>query len=220
MRLTKYIIALALALGSLSAQASGDLKDILNAVGSKTSGNGSGALGALGNVINNLTATSEFELTDLQGTWNYQSPAVTFQSDNALQKVGGVAAAATIEEKIKPYYEKAGITSLVLIVEQDLTFTMKLKRGTLKGTITKDEKGNLEFNFSAFGKIKLGKISAFATKAGDTLNLTFDVSKLVSIMKTVASTANISSLNTITSLLSSYDGIYAGFKMTLSAEPA
>lgn len=197
--------------GTLTTHASGDLNDILNAV--KSSGNGSNALGAIGNVISNLTASSEFELTDLQGTWTYQSPAVTFQSDNALQKVGGVAAASAIEEKIKPYYEKAGITSLELTVKEDLTFTMKLKRGTLQGTVTKDDGGNLEFNFSAFGKIKLGKISAFATKSGNTLNLTFDVSKLISIMKTVSSVANISSLNTITTLLSSYEGIYAGFKM-------
>lgn len=207
---------MAFALGTITAQASGDLKDILNAV--KSSGNGSNALGAIGNVISNLTASSNFELTDLQGTWAYQSPAVTFQSDNALQKVGGVAAASAIEEKIKPYYEKAGITSLVLTVNEDLTFTMKLKRGTLQGTVTKDEEGNLEFNFSAFGKIKLGKVSAYATKSGDTLNLTFDVSKLISIMKTVASVANISSLNTITSLLSSYEGIYAGFKMNRTAD--
>lgn len=211
MRLTKYIIAMTFMFGTLTTHASGDLNDILNAV--KSSGNGSNALGAIGNVISNLTASSEFELTDLQGTWTYQSPAVTFQSDNALQKVGGVAAASAIEEKIKPYYEKAGITSLELTVKEDLTFTMKLKRGTLQGTVTKDDGGNLEFNFSAFGKIKLGKISAFATKSGNTLNLTFDVSKLISIMKTVSSVANISSLNTITTLLSSYEGIYAGFKM-------
>ncbi|MDE5595772.1 MAG: DUF4923 family protein, partial [Muribaculaceae bacterium] len=38
-------------------------------------------------------------------------------------------------------------------------------------------------------------------------------SKLISIVKTVSSVAGISSLNTISSLLSSYDGIYAGFKL-------
>lgn len=219
MRLTRHITALifVILLGGFSASASGDLKDILNAVGAKA-GNGNNALGAIGSAINNLTASSEFELTDLKGIWKYQSPAVTFQSDNALQKIGGAAAATAIEDKIKPYYEKAGITSLVLTIDEDLTFSMKLKRGTLKGTISKDESGNLEFHFSAFGKIKLGKMSAFATKAGDTLNLTFDVSKLVSIMKTVSSVANISSLNTITSLLSSYEGIYAGFKLKLEPE--
>lgn len=218
MRLPKILTAILIALCSLSAAAAptGDLKDILNAVGSKT-GKGSDALGAIGNAISNLTASSDFKIEDLRGTWNYQSPAVTFKSDNALQKVGGAAAASTIEAKMQPYYQKAGITSLVLTVNADSTFTMKLRRGSLKGNVSKDAQGNLEFKFSALGKINLGKVSAFATKSGDVLNLTFDVSKLISIIKSVASVANISSLNTISSLLSSYDGIYAGFKLKLVA---
>lgn len=215
MKLSKFIIiALALTV-TAPAFASGDLKDLLNSVssGKSSSDNGSNPLGGLGSIISNLTASSSFELADLQGTWAYESPAVTFKSDNVLQKAGGAAAASTIEGKIAPYYEKAGITALQLTVDAENNFTMKLKRGSLKGTVTKDEEGNLEFNFNAFGKIKLGKVSAYATKSGNTLNLTFDVSKLISIIKTVSSVSGISSLNTISSLLSSYDGIYAGFKL-------
>ena len=215
MKLTKNIIIVLALLTALPAMASGDLKDLLNSVtsGKSSSDNNSNPLGSLGSVIANLTASSSFELADLQGTWDYQSPAVTFQSDNVIQKAGGAAAASTIEGKMAPYYEKAGITSLQLTVDAENNFTMKLKRGSLKGTVSKDEQGNLEFNFSAFGKIKLGKVSAFATKSGNTLNLTFDVSKLISIVKSVSSVSGISSLNTISSLLSSYDGIYAGFKL-------
>ena len=215
MKLTKNIIIVLALLTALPAMASGDLKDLLNSVtsGKSSSDNNSNPLGSLGSVISNLTASSSFELADLQGTWDYQSPAVTFQSDNVIQKAGGAAAASTIEGKMAPYYEKAGITSLQLTVDAENNFTMKLKRGSLKGTVSKDEQGNLEFNFSAFGKINLGKVSAFATKSGNTLNLTFDVSKLISIVKSVSSVSGISSLNTISSLLSSYDGIYAGFKL-------
>ena len=215
MKLTKNIIIVLALLTALPAMASGDLKDLLNSVtsGKSSSDNNSNPLGSLGSVISNLTASSSFELADLQGTWDYQSPAVTFQSDNVIQKAGGAAAASTIEGKMAPYYEKAGITSLQLTVDAENNFTMKLKRGSLKGTVSKDEQGNLEFNFSAFGEIKLGKVSAFATKSGNTLNLTFDVSKLISIVKSVSSVSGISSLNTISSLLSSYDGIYAGFKL-------
>lgn len=212
------LILVAVVCYTTDAHATGDLKDILSSVAKGAGSSSSGdALGKLGDVISGLTATSNFELKDLTGTWEYESPAVTFQSDNALQKVGGAAAATAIEEKIAPYYEKAGVTALVLTVKEDQSFTMALKRGTLTGTISKDNEGNLEFNFSAFGKIKLGKISAYATKSGKTLNLTFDVSKLISIVKTVASVANISSLNTVSSLLSSYDGIYAGFKLRAKA---
>lgn len=205
------------AMANVNAATVGDLKDILNAVSSKTDGeNSNDTLGKLGSVISGLTATSDFEVADLVGTWNYESPSVTFQSDNALQKIGGSAAATAIEDKLEPYYKTAGIDALVLTVDDDMAFSMKLKRGTLKGSVSKNEEGNLEFSFSAFGKINLGKVSAYATKSGNSLNLTFDVSKLISIIKTVASVANISSLNTISSLLSSYEGIYAGFKLKLA----
>lgn len=222
MRLTKLLVIAACAIFTNAAMAteSQDLKDLLNSAASKaTSGsNGSNALGAVGSLISSFTATSNFELKDLQGVWAYESPAVTFQSDNALQKVGGVAAASTIESKLAPYYQKAGITALVLTVNSDLTFSMKLAKGTLTGTITKNDSGNLEFNFSAFGKFNLGKLSAYATKSGNTLNLTFDVSKLVAVLKKVSSVAGNASLSTITSLLSSYDGIYAGFKLNRTGD--
>lgn len=215
MKTSRFLAILAIvAVSAMTASASGDLKDLLKSASSAaSSGSNSNALGAIGNVISNLTASSSFEIADLRGTWVYDSPAVTFKSDNALQKVGGAAAASTIENKLAPYYKTAGITSLKLTVDENDNFTMALSKGSLKGTVSKDEQGNLEFNFNAFGKIKLGKVSAYATKSGNTLNLTFDVSKLVSIVKTVSSVAGIASLNTMSSLLSSYDGIYAGFKL-------
>ena len=90
MKLTKNIIIVLALLTALPAMASGDLKDLLNSVtsGKSSSDNNSNPLGSLGSVISNLTASSSFELADLQGTWDYQSPAVTFQSDNVIQKAG------------------------------------------------------------------------------------------------------------------------------------
>lgn len=213
MKFTRHIILALSLFCATAASATGDLNDLLNSV---TKGGDSNPLGTIGNVISSLTASSNFELSDLQGTWTYESPAVTFKSDNALQKIGGSAAATAIENKIAPYYQKAGITSLKFTVDDNYNFTMQLKKGTLKGTLSKDEDGNLHFNFNALGKIKLASVSAFATKSGNTLNLTFDVSKLITIVKTVSSVSGISSLNTVSSLLSSYDGIYAGFKLNRS----
>ena len=96
---------------------------------------------------------------------------------------------------------------------EDHTFTMKAKMATLKGTITQDEKGELTFNFSALKKISLGKVSAKASKAGSTLILTFDVSKLISLMEKVSSITGNSSVKALSKMLSSYDGLYLGFKL-------
>lgn len=208
------ILGVVIASATVSVNAAPDLKDILKNAASKGSNEGGASgLDKLGSVLSGIVASSDFEIKDLEGDWQYQSPAVTFASDNALQKVGGAAAATAVEAKLEPYYEKAGLNALTLTVDAEGAFTMALRRTTLKGTVEKDEEGNLVFNFSALGKINLGKMKAHASKAGDTLSLTFDVSKLVSILKAVSSIANVSSLNTITSLLSTYDGIYAGFKL-------
>jgi hypothetical protein len=93
---------------------------------------------------------------------------------------------------------------------------MKLKYGTLKGTISKNDDGTLTFNFSALGSYNYGAINSRATKSGNQLNLTFDAEKLMSMMSTVASLTNNSTLTTAMSLINSYDGIYIGFKMKKS----
>lgn len=179
-------------------------------------------LETLGGIVTNLTSTSKFELSSLEGTWTYQSPAVSFKSDQALNKIGGVAASAAVEDKLKTYYDRLGINSLVLTVDADANFTMKIKSATLSGTISKDaDSGELVFAFSAFGKKSLGKISAMASKsATGVLTLTFDVTRAVEIAKKVASVANMSTITAATKMLDSYDGIYAGAKFTKQGSAA
>lgn len=172
-------------------------------------------LDALGGIVTALTSSSKFEIADIAGTWSYQAPAVSFKSENALNKIGGVAASAAIESKLQPYYDRLGINTLTLTVDADANFLMKLKGVTLKGTITKEsDQGALTFNFNAFGKIALGKISAQATKsATNVLTLTFDASRAIAVADKVASVAKIETLQTVANLLKSYDGIYAGAKL-------
>jgi hypothetical protein len=180
-----------------------------------TSGLGS-LLGTLGQTIQNATASTSFSLDDLVGTWKYSSPAVSFDSSNTLQNLGGAAVSTQIENKLATYYKKFGMTSIQLTVDSDYSFSMKLKYGTLKGTISKNDDGTLTFNFSALGSYNYGAINSRATKSGNQLNLTFDAEKLMSMMSTVASLTNNSTLTTAMSLINSYDGIYIGFKMKKS----
>lgn len=208
------IVALTLGAGSASAF---DPKDLLNSLGGKSSDDGNsssgGVLDALGGIVSNVTANNKFSVDDLVGTWNYTAPAVSFESDNALKKVGGAAAATAVEAKLEPYYTKLGLTATVLEVATDHTFVLKLGKIQLKGSVEKDEENNLVFSFSAFGKISLGKMKAHATKSGSTLNLTFDATKLVQILTKVSSAVNVQTLTTLSQLLSSYEGIYMGFKL-------
>ena len=123
-----------------------------------------------------------------------------------------------MEDKLAPYYKTLGLTRTSLTVDAEHNFTMKLGVAQLKGTIEKDdESGNLIFAFNAFGKVSLGKVSAHATKAGSTLNLTFDATRLVQILTKVAGVLNNATLKAVTDLVNSYDGIYMGFKLKESA---
>lgn len=214
------IISFAAATGAASQF---DLKDILNKTQSSqgdTSGETSGTKskssklgGILGSVLTELTSTSKIEIADLKGIWIYQAPAVTFDSDNALQKIGGAAATASIEEKIAPYYQRAGITDLELTIGQDSTFTMKMRMATVKGSVSKGENGKLIFNFQAFKKIRLGKVEAMASRSGETLSLTFDASRLQTLVSKIASISQNSSIQTLSKILSSYDGIFVGCRL-------
>lgn len=191
------ILLLVLAGISLSSNAA-DPKDIL---------------GTLGGMVSNAVANDKFSVDDIVGTWNYTGPAVSFASDNALKKIGGAAASSAVESKLEPYYKKLGLTKVTFVIAEDHSFTMSFGKVNLKGNIEKSDDGELVFSFSALGKVPLGKVSARATKAGNTLNLTFDATKMIQLLSKVASIAKNSGLSSITSLLESYDGIYMGFKL-------
>lgn len=215
----------ALLLGSANASAF-DPRELLNGLGgggsSEQTDNGDsdkagGILDAIGSMVGNVTATDKFSVDDLVGSWSYTSPAVSFKSDNVAKKIGGAAAATAVEGKLEPYYNKLGFNKAALEVDAEHNFVLKLGMLTLKGKVEKDTDNALLFNFSAFGKIPLGKVKANATKSASTLNITFDASKLISILSAVSSKVNVSTLSALSSLLSSYDGLYMGFKMKKAA---
>lgn len=194
------------------------ISDLLKGIGNKgndttaTDGKKSNALGAILGAVSNALSSS-----DLTGVWSYSGPAVTFKSDNALMKLGGAAGSAAIESKLKPYYQKAGLDNMTLTINADSTFTMKTKMATLKGTVEYGS-DNIVLNFKAFGKIKLGKMEASVSGlTSKTLKLTFDVSKLTTILSAVSKVAG-SQVASVTKLLEQYDGIRAGFSLTRTAD--
>lgn len=168
----------------------------------------------IGGIISDLTGSSEFEITQLVGTWKYASPSVAFKSNDVMTNVGGAATSGLIESKLEPYYQTAGISALNLTVDSNLKFTMTIKSATLSGTIEKGENGTLIFNFNAFEKIKIGKVTTYAEKSGNNLSLTFDVSKLISVAEKISSIANNETFKNAVTLLKKYDGIYIGFNVT------
>jgi len=213
MKIIKYFLAAALVL-NVSAAFAFDPSSLLGKLKGDSISTETGNLGALGSAISNLLANDNFEVDDLVGEWSYVSPAISFQSDNALMKIGGAGAATAIEDKLEPYYKRLGFTKTTLTVKEDHSFTLKMGFIIMQGTVEKDEDKKLVFNFNAFGKLSLGSVASNATKSSSTLNLTFDATRLIQILEKVSSVVNNTTLTSLSKMLSAYDGIYMGFKLS------
>ncbi len=241
MKKTFLISLLALVATTFSAAAAPDLTEILNGLGGKkeakektsekTTGNssdndnGGGALGgfldgvqSLGNKLG-IIPSKTVDISYLEGVWEYKKPAVAFKSENLLAKAGGVAASAKVESEIEPYYQKAGFDKMVLTVNADSTFTMKLAHGQLSGTIvTNPDSKTLTFKFKVLG-VPLISTEAFVNaETNKSMAITFDVTKLLVIVEKVAtfsgSFSGKTSLKALATILKKYDGMTAGFYLT------
>lgn len=205
-KMISIAIAALLAAAITAPQAKAEIKDILGKLGD------SGSIDDVKNVVSDLIG-GDIEYSDLVGDWTYVAPAVTFKSDNFVKKAGGAAAATKIEKEIEPYYQKAGLTNMNITFSADSTFVMALKKISLKGTVTTPQKGQYVFNFKAFGKIKTGSMTAYVAKSGKNVKLTFDVSKLISLVEKISTISGNSTIKGLSTLLSSYDGLNAGFEL-------
>lgn len=203
------ILLAALALGGNTAAAF-DFNSILNGLGEAVEN------GTVTDILEGVFATSDIQVQDLAGEWTSTGSAVCFQSENLLNKAGGIAAASTIESKLNPYYEKYGLTGAVFTIQTDGTFTLQVKKIKLQGTITKKDDGNFTFEFQALGKIKIGAITTYVQKTSSSMDVMFDASKLQNLMSSVASLTGNSMAQTASSLLNSYEGICVGFKLSKS----
>ncbi len=221
--LTKIIAVAALLMAAPSVNASPDITDLLKGAagalkgGGDGEGSGSTALSGLKGMVEGLISKSNLSEADLVGNYKYSAPAVAFKSDNFLQKAGGAAAAGVITDKLAPYYAKAGITNLTATFNDDKTFKFQVKRVTLSGTFEKDpasEIGDFIFNFKAAGKIPVGKFKAHVEKVGSKLTITFDASKLITLVNTIANISGQSTLKSVATLLNSYDGLNCGFELS------
>ena len=52
----------------------------------------------ISNLINTVTGNNA--KVELNGTWNYTGPAISFETDDMLMKAGGAAASTVIEGKL------------------------------------------------------------------------------------------------------------------------
>ncbi len=204
----KFLSACIIASGSYISASALDIKDLLNQAGQALEN------GNVTDIIEGVLSTSNLEVKDLAGVWTSTGSAVAFQSEDLLSQAGGAAMASTIESKINPYFTKYGIVGSVITIQTDGSFSMTLKKITLKGKIIKGENNKFILSFEAFGKNNLGNVNLYIQKTSTSMDLMFDASKLKTILSSIASLSKKSLGNSLNSLLNSYNGICIGFKMS------
>ena len=204
----KFLSACVIASSTFVSASAFDIKDLLNQAGEALEN------GSVTDIIEGVLSTSNLEVKDLAGVWTSTGSAVAFQSEDLLSQAGGVAMASTLESKINPYFTKYGIVGSVITIQTDGSFSMSLKKTTLKGKIVKGENNKFILSFEAFGKNNLGNVNLYIQKTSTSMDLMFDASKLKTILSSIASLSKKGLGNSLNTFLNSYNGICIGFKMS------
>lgn len=159
-----------------------------------------------------IDQATDGKLTELAivGSWTYTTPAVRFNSDNALANIGSSTITTPIAGKMDKVFAKVGITKCFCSItfNQDGTFTMPIKGKTISGTYTYNNSDHsLTMVIGQSGKLTL---KGYAYISSTNLQLLFNADKLADFIVNIAS--NIRSLSTITDMIKQYENFYLGFE--------
>ena len=147
------------------------------------------AISVLGSILGNVLGLNKLTEADLYGTWKYSQPGCAFTTEQLLQKAGGEVVAADIKTKVKPYYDKAGVSSsnTQITFTEDGKFSANIAGKQFSGTYTYDEasgevhdadgtlKGTIGKDFVEVSGI--GKVSILGEKGGLSLDGTTTIGR-------------------------------------------
>jgi len=185
-------------LGALLGGTNGNTGDLTNSL----------LTGVIGMLANNAQSGS------IVGTWVYSEPSVEFTSQNLLAQAGGMVAANQIVSKLAPYYEKVGIKpgAFTITFNQDNTCVITVAGRTQQANYTYDQSAHtLRITGQVIG-LSFG--TAYATVSANQMSVTLDSSKLLDVAKNVSSRSQNSTVNALSSLASTFNGMKTGFKFT------
>ena len=145
----------------------------------------------------------------LVGSWVYEEPAIQFESQNLLDKAGGVVASQSVADNITPYFEMLGLKTggIALDLREDNTCTITLGGQTIDGTYEFDDETKKLSLKAGFIPLPV----AYLSIVNNQMAMTYDSSMLLNLIKVIGSTSNQSTFSSVASLADSYDGMKTGF---------
>lgn len=178
-------------------------------LGGLTGGNGnSSTSGLIGNIISTFASGIMTNQASIVGTWTYTKPCVQFESENLFVQAGGAVAATTAENKLAEYYSKIGITEGAFVVNfnQDGTCQMQVANFPLSARYTFDAEKRIINIQTPFGI----SVPAYVSVGIGQMGLTFDATKVLSLIQTAMS-ASSSTSAAVSSMVNSVNGMKIGF---------
>lgn len=167
-------------------------------------------------VVNTVTGGTSVTVANMTGTWTYANPAVELVGDNALENIAGTAATSQVETKLSETFTKVGISAgtFSFTFNSDSSFSCTLKSKTLSGTYTVDTTNSqATLKFSAVSSVNLGSLTANVSIDLSSMSLLFEADKLLSLISTLSSVTDNSTIQTLNTLVSSYSGLMLGFEL-------
>lgn len=165
----------------------------------------------IGSVLGQFNSTTS--KSALVGNWAYEEPAIQFATQSLLDKAGGVDASQTVADNITPYFKTLGFKpgNIALSFREDNTCSYTIAGRTFEGTYDYDDE-----NKKITLKTPLFPLpAAYLSIAEDQMALTFDSSKIVSLIQTMGlASKDQTPVSAVSSLASSYDGMKTGFTFT------
>lgn len=167
---------------------------------------GTGVLGTLmSTLLGNTTTTNS-----IVGTWVYSGPKIAFESENILAQLGSTVASAKLEQTLGTQLQRIGFTNgkTSMAFDSNGSCQMSFGQRTLPGTYTYNQKTG---QMTVQGALGLTTITPYVSVVGNEMYIMFEADKLLSVLGAVSSVAKVS---TLTSILSSYNGLRLGWKMS------
>lgn len=194
-------------MGGMAAQAAPQ-KDITGSI-MGILGNNNKAKTA-GNVLNSVLGTDKVTERNLIATWTYDEPGVAFTSNNVLAKAGGELAAVQAKDKLKSYFQQAGIqqSNTQFTFTNDKKFKGKLYGQSFNGTWTFNSKTQ-----QVVLKTLLLTVPVYVKKTATGMSFLFESQKLLALAQKVAKLSGNEALQTLGTWSQNYDGIRMGFDM-------
>ena len=189
------LLTTAALLGAQGAQAQ-SLKDLFNKDN-------------ISNLINTVTGNNA--KVELNGTWNYTGPAISFETDDMLMKAGGAAASTVLEGKLDEQLMKIGFNheKVNFTFNNDSTFTTNIGTHPLKGSYSYDPSSK-QISLKYLGLVNL---KADLVYSGESAELLFKSDKILQFITLLSNTLDNNVLNTIGGLANEYDGMMLGFRL-------